>query len=110
MMNATPNHDLPVNGVDLARSKNSVLAPGALREDALSVFIQRDGKIYFGYLRAGRDELPDLIRQGLRAGVEHRIYIFADARAKYGDVLAMLEGVRRANVERVTFITESPRR
>jgi biopolymer transport protein ExbD len=110
MMNATPNHDLPGNSVDLARAKNSVLAPGALRKDALSVFVKRDGQIYFGYLRVGRDELPALIREGLRAGAEHRIYIFADARAKYDDVLATLEGARRANVECVTFITESPRR
>jgi biopolymer transport protein ExbD len=54
-------------------------------------------------------ELPALIRERLRDGAEHRVYIFADARAKYGDALTTLEAVKQAEVEHITFITEPPR-
>jgi biopolymer transport protein TolR len=109
-MNGNPIHDLPGNAVDLTRSKNSVLEPAARREDALRVSVTRSGQLYFGYLRVVQGELPGLIRERLRDGAEHRVYIFADARAKYGDVLTTLEAVKQAEVEHITFITEPPRR
>jgi biopolymer transport protein TolR len=108
-MNANPIHDPSGNAVDLTRSKNSVLVPGARREDALRVSVTRSGQLYFGYLRVVQGQLPALIREGLRDGAEHRVYIFADARASYGDVRRTLEAVKQAEVEHITFITESPR-
>ncbi len=76
----------------------------------MTVFITRDGQFYFGYRRVVQGQLPVLIREGLHDGAERRVYIFADARASYGDVRRTLEAVKQAEVEHVTFITESPRR
>lgn len=91
--------DLPFN------VQHSILLPGARREDAMFVSITRDGRDYFGNHRITPDELPELIRAGLRGGAENRIYISADGRARYSDAKAILVRVREAGVERVAFLT-----
>jgi biopolymer transport protein ExbD len=80
--------------------------PGALREDTLKIFVTRDGAIYFREHRIALEDLADEIREGLRNGAERRVYIAVDARAKYGDVGAVLEKVRLAGIEKVAFLTE----
>jgi biopolymer transport protein TolR len=97
--------DLPRNSVDLTESHHAISMPGALREDAVGVYIQRDGSIYFGYTRISRDDLPDLIKEGIRNGAEKKVYVSADARAKYGIVVEVLNEVRLAGVEKVCFLT-----
>jgi biopolymer transport protein ExbD len=84
--------------------QHSTPLPGARREDTMFVSVLRDGQSYFGSRKITPDELPELIRDGLRGGAENRIYISADARAKYSDVKAILVRVREAGVERVAFL------
>jgi biopolymer transport protein ExbD len=97
----------PRGAVDLPRAEHFTWLPGAIREDAILVTIARDGMLYFDSRRIPPDELPDQIRSSLRAGAENRIYVSADARAMYRDVKAALAAIRLAEVEHVTFVTES---
>jgi len=103
----TPYHRSPV---DLPKSKHSSLLPGALREDAMLVYVARDGRLYFRNRQMSLDQLPDQIRRGLRGGGEYRVYFYADTRVSYATVKAAIAAVRLAGVEHVSFITESPRR
>jgi len=105
MVSKTSYHDLPTNTVDLSVSQHATPMPGAAREDAMCINIKRDGRIYFGYLNISRDDLPDLIREGLRNGAEKKVYVSADARAKYGEVLKVLDEVHLAGVKEVSFLT-----
>jgi biopolymer transport protein ExbD len=91
---------------DLVSTRHSTRMPGALREDTLKIFVTRDGAIYFREHRIALEDLADEIREGLRNGAERRVYIAVDARAKYGDVGAVLEKVRLAGIEKVAFLTE----
>jgi biopolymer transport protein TolR len=93
--------------VDLPQTKHFSWLPGAIREDAILVAVTRNGMVFFGTHRIAPDELPDQIRISLRAGAENRIYISADARAKYLDVKTVLDSIRQSGVRRVSFITES---
>jgi len=95
------------SGVDLPRTKYPSWLPGAIREDAMRLTLTRDGKIYFGYRVTSQADLPAQIRTALHAGAEKRIYVLADARARYRDVKIALDGIRLAGVPRVTFITEA---
>jgi len=52
--------------------------------------------------------LPEEIRQGVRNGAEKRTYLNADARAKYGDTIAVLDQIRLAGIEKVSLLTEQP--
>jgi biopolymer transport protein ExbD len=56
------------------------------------------------------DELPDKVSGAVGAGSENRVYIYADARAKYSIVKKALDTIRLAGIENVSFIMESPRR
>jgi biopolymer transport protein ExbD/biopolymer transport protein TolR len=96
--------------VDLAKSEFSMLVPAARREDAMIVAVTRDGQLYFASRKIARDELPRRILEGLRSGAENRVYLLVDARASYSDVLMALQGVQRAKVTRVTFLTEALQR
>jgi biopolymer transport protein ExbD/biopolymer transport protein TolR len=96
--------------VDLAKTEYSILVPAARREDAMIVAVTRDGQLYFASRRIARDELPERILEALRSGAENRVYLLVDARAAYSDVLMALQGVQRAKIGRVTFLTEALQR
>lgn len=101
--------------VDLAVLEHATPQPGALREDALEIIISRDGALFLAgnnNTRGGSvqsKELPDLLRSMLLPGVERRVYVIADARAKYGDVEGALIAIRNAGLPDVTFIAYSRR-
>jgi biopolymer transport protein TolR len=99
--------DLPKNTVDLVVVRHATRMPGARREDAMHINIQRDGGVFFGYQGVSPNGLPALIRDGIRNGAEKRVYISADARAKYRAVEEVLNEVRLAGVENVCFLAES---
>jgi biopolymer transport protein TolR len=105
---STPHHygystDLPV-------SRFARQMPKALREDAQIVSVTRDGKIYFGHTPMVAEDLPDMIRERLKNGTEKKVYLRADARAKYGDVKLVLTEIRQAGIENVCILAEKRER
>jgi len=92
-------------GVDLAKSQHCRRLRGALREDALRVMVTRDGRFYLGNQGIALEELPDRIRIGIGGGGENRVYILTDARVRYVDVKMVLDQIRTAGVENVSFLT-----
>jgi biopolymer transport protein ExbD len=84
---------------DLVGARHSTRMPGALKEDVLKLVITRDGSIYLREHYVTLEDLPNEIREGLRSGAERKVYIAVDARAKYGDVPAVLNKIRLAGVE-----------
>ena len=96
--------------VDLPTSIHSVRLPGATKEHALHVFVWRDGKVYLGHSQVARGDLTEMIREGVRNGAEKKVYVSADARAKYGNVTAVLEEIRLSGIENVAFLTSSSQR
>ncbi len=92
--------------VDLPQTWSANPMPSAVREDVLSVEVTRDGKIYFRNIAILAEELPGKIREGLKNGAEKKVYLRADARARYGDVKQALIEIRQAGIENVCFLTE----
>src|SRR6516162_3298413 len=87
--------------VDMARVNSPVPMPDADKEDSLLVAIMRDGQIYFGTDRVKADELTAKVKDRLANKVDKRVYIKADARAKYGGVVDLVDNVRSAGVDDV---------
>jgi biopolymer transport protein ExbD/biopolymer transport protein TolR len=84
--------------------------PGALRDDAMLVSIMRDGKVYFGSEQIGPDYMAGKIQARLTdRDVERKVYIRADARARYGTVKTVLDGVRSAGLLGVAFLVDQRR-
>jgi biopolymer transport protein ExbD/biopolymer transport protein TolR len=92
--------------VDMARVNNPVPMPDADKEDALLVSIMRDGKIYFGTDVVTADSLTDKVKDRLANRVDKRVFIKSDARAKYGNVVDVVDNVRSAGVDDVGLLTE----
>src|SRR5436309_2501767 len=92
--------------VDLAKVNNPTQMPDADKEDALLVAIMRDGKIFFGNDRIESDALTQKVKDRLSNKVDKRVFIRADARAKYGTVVEVVDNVRAAGVDQLGLLTE----
>ena len=68
--------------------------------------ITRDNKVFFGNDLIGADQLSDKVRDRLANKVDKRVYVKADARAKYGSVVAVVDNVRSAGVDQLGLLTE----
>jgi len=92
--------------VDMAKTDNPIKMPEADREDSLIVAIMRDGKVYFNSDIVTPETLTDKVKDKLANKVDKRIFVKADAGAKYGDVVAVVDEVRSAGVDQLGLLTE----
>ena len=92
--------------VELAKTNNPIDMQEADQDDAVLVAVTRDGKFFLGKERIELDELPILIRDMLADRLDKTIYVKSDFRAKYGDVVAVVDTVRAAGVDRIGLLTE----
>jgi biopolymer transport protein ExbD/biopolymer transport protein TolR len=92
--------------VDLAKTNNPQAMPDADKEDALLVAVTRDGKIFFGSDQVAADQLTRLVKDRLVNRTDKRVFIKADARAKYGNVVDVVDNVRAAGVDDLGLLTE----
>ncbi len=72
------------------------------------VAVQRDGTVYWGEKKIIASQLRSAIQQGLADGAERRVYVKADAHAKYGAVVEVVDSIRDAGIEDLTFICQKP--
>ncbi|HWY68403.1 MAG TPA: biopolymer transporter ExbD [Terriglobales bacterium] len=92
--------------VELAKTTNPEQMPDADKEDAILIAVTRDNKVFFGNDLIGADQLSDKVRDRLANKVDKRVYVKADARAKYGSVVAVVDNVRSAGVDQLGLLTE----
>lgn len=90
--------------IDMARVGHPISMRGADREDALVVVVNREGKVFFRADPVRVEWLLGRIRKGVSQGAERKVYIKADARAKYGWVAEVLDSVRSAGIEKIGFL------
>ena len=92
--------------VDLAKTNNPVQMPDADKEDALLVAIQKDGTVFLGTDKIAPDQLTNKIKDRLASRVDKRVFVKADARTKYGNVVEVVDNVRAAGVDQLGLLTE----
>lgn len=92
--------------VDLAKVNNPEQMPDADKEDALLVAVMRDGKVYFGNDQVAPDQLTGKVKDRIANKQDKRVYIRADARAKFGSVVEVVDNVRAAGVDQLGLLTE----
>jgi biopolymer transport protein TolR len=92
--------------VDLAKVNNPESMPDADKEDALVVAVMRDGKIFFGNDQTAPDQLTQKVKDRLANRVDKRVFIRADARAKFGSVVSVVDNVRSAGVDQLGLLTD----
>jgi biopolymer transport protein ExbD len=92
---------------DLPVTQHATSQPSARREDEIRVSIKKDGSLYFRTQRVSPEDLPEMIRQAVRVGAERKVYVAADAHAKYGDVAGVVNQIRLSGIDNITFLTEN---
>jgi biopolymer transport protein ExbD/biopolymer transport protein TolR len=93
--------------VDMAKVNNPTAMQDADKEDALLVSVMRDGTIYFGSDKIPQvDQLTGKVKDRLTNKTNKEVYLKADARAHYGDVVGVVDAVRAAGVDDVGLLTD----
>jgi biopolymer transport protein ExbD len=92
--------------VDMARVNNSRDMKDADKDDAVVVAVTRDGKIYLGNTPMNKEDITGQIKDRIAARLDKTVYVKSDARAKYGDVVALVDEIRSAGVDQLGLLTE----
>ncbi|SRR5258708_9008683 len=95
--------------VELVRANNPMQMPDADKEDALLVTVNKDSKIFFVNDQVSPEVLTQKVRDRLVNRVDKRVYLRADARAKYKWVVEVVDNVRSAGVSELGLLTEMKR-
>lgn len=94
---------IPVN---MASAQNTNQMQAANKDDAIIVAVTRDGRTYLGNNEITLDQITDQVKDLISNRLDKTVYIRADARAKYGDVVKAVDAVRSAGVEDLGLLTE----
>ena len=95
--------DIPV---DLASAANSRDMQDADKDDAIVVAVTRDGRIYLGSTQMSKDDITGQVKDRLSSRLDHTVYVRSDSRAKYGDVVAVVDEIRSAGVDQLGLLTQ----
>jgi biopolymer transport protein ExbD len=92
--------------VDMARTDNAHEMQDADKDDAIVVAITRDGAIYLGHTAVRKEDLTGQVKDRISNRLDKTVYVKSDARAKYGDVVAVVDEIRSAGVDQLGLLTE----
>src|ERR1700684_429179 len=92
--------------VDMAQVNNPTDMHDADKEDAIQVAVTRDNKVFLGTDPINPDDLTQKIKDRLANRSDKRVFLKADARAKFGWVVGVVDDVRAAGVDQLGLLTE----
>lgn len=94
-------------GVELELPKESIAPVDGGEEEQLVVSIDKEGVVYIG---AGNivvlEELGPKISAIVKSRIDKRVFIKADHRATYGQVMAAMARIKRSGIDKVGLLTE----
>ncbi len=92
--------------VDLAKTHNPRPMPSAEKTDAVELAITRDGKIFLNADPVQLGDITTKVKDLIANKLDKTVFVKSDARAKYGDVVSVIDNVRAAGVEQLGLLTE----
>jgi len=92
--------------VELARTHNPTDMKEADNDDAVLVAVTRDGKFWLNKDKVGIEELSVKVNDILANKMDKTVFVKSDFRAKYGDVVQVVDTIRNAGVDKVGLLTE----
>jgi biopolymer transport protein ExbD/biopolymer transport protein TolR len=104
----TPMLNNKVN-VTLPTAEAAVVMENASKEDAVTVAVTRDGRIFLGADQVTLDDIGSKVAaklDNIKGNEPKEVYLRADIRANYGKVMDAIDGIRTAGVGQLGLITE----
>jgi biopolymer transport protein ExbD len=92
--------------VNLPKVNNPSDLPNADKDDAIIVGISASGDIYLGSNKTDISQVADKVRDLVSDRMDKTVYVKSDGRAKYGDVVKVVDEIRSAGVDNVGLETE----
>lgn len=101
----TPMLNNKVN-VDLPKADAAVVMEDANKEDAVTVAVTRDGRVFLGGDQVTVDDMGSKISAKLENKTTKEVFFRGDMRANYGKVMDAIDGIRSAGVSQIGLLTE----
>ena len=92
--------------VELAKVNNPSDMPDADKDDAIIVGISASGDVYLGSTKSDITQIADQVRDRISNKLDKTVFVKSDGRAKYGDVVKVVDENRSAGVDNVGLITD----
>lgn len=92
--------------VDLAKTHNPRKMPDAEKTNAVEFAVTRDGKVFLNADPVQMSDITKKVEDLMKNRLNKIVFIKSDARAKYGDVVEVVDNVRAAGIEQLGLITE----
>ena len=96
--------------VDLPKVTAATIMEAANKEDAITVAVTRDGKVFLGGDLVALPDLStrvgDLEAKKTNPGDDKSVYMRADSRSNYGKVMDTIDAVRVAGVSQLNLMTD----
>jgi biopolymer transport protein ExbD len=96
--------------VELAKVNNPSDMPDADKDDAVIVGISASGDVYLGSTKSDVTQIADQVRDRISNKLDKTVFVKSDGRAKYGDVVKIVDEIRSAGVDNVGLITDRAER
>ena len=96
--------------VDMARTDTAKDMQDADKDDAIVVAVTRDGSIFLGNNQIQKADLQGQVKDRVSNKQDKTVFLKSDARAKYGDVVAVVDEIRSAGVDQLGLLTERNQR
>jgi biopolymer transport protein TolR len=92
--------------VELAKVNNPSDMPDADKDDAIIVGISASGDVFIGSAKSDVTQIADQVRDRISNKLDKTVFVKSDGRAKYGDVVKVVDEIRSAGVDNVGLITD----
>jgi len=92
--------------VDMATVNNARDMKDADKDDAVVVAVTRDGSLFLGNTKISKEEITGQVKDRIANKLDKTVYVKSDSRAKYGDVVAVVDEIRSAGVDQLGLLTE----
>ena len=92
--------------VDMAKTNNPIEMTEADKEDSILVAVSRDGRYYLNQDKISIDDLTERVSVLVSNRLDKIIFVKGDYRAKYGDVVKVVDNLRAAGVDKIGLLTE----
>jgi biopolymer transport protein TolR len=97
--------------LDLPKVTAAVIMENANKEDAITVAVTRDGKVFLGGDPIAPDSLggkiAELLAKKTDATADKSVYLRADIRSNYGKVMDTIDAIRTAGVSQLNLLTDN---
>ena len=104
MLNNKVNVNLPVVSA-------ATVMEAANKEDAITVAVTRDGKVFLGGDQVSLDTIGsrvgELLAKKTDPAADKSVYMRADIRANYGKVMDTIDAIRTAGVSQLNLLTDN---